>query len=413
MRILYLLQEFPYPPASGMRSKVFNLLNYMVQRHECHVISFGSPCTLKDAEGWCSSLPALNVLGVIEQPGGWEQKIHRVKHVASGNPPSLARWESSAFSCAVRQALEQYKYDIVHCDIINMAQYWPLFAHMPSLLSTNDAVSMRYWRSAKCTSNILKKALLVFSAWRILVFEKKVMPKFNAVHVVSDVDAAYIASVNPHAKVEVISLSVDQDFVNIPMSTGNQYNINKAYPTLFTSGSMKDSDVTEPLLKFVHENFKQIRSIHPNAEFIIIGRDAPEKIARLLSAKPGVRHISWVENYTEVLGCADIAVFLDRTGAGLKTRVLQALGAGKAVVGTHMAFEGIRVEDGVSACFVNTAGEATEKILMLLREPEYCSQLRVSAREVVRKHYAELAIGEQWETLYEAARVGKKQHIRI
>jgi len=125
----------------------------------------------------------------------------------------------------------------VHCDIINMAQYWPLFAHMPSVLSTNDAVSMRYWRSAKCTSNILKKALLVFSAWRILVFEKKVMPKFNAVHVVSDVDAAYIAEVNPHAKVEVISLSVDQDFVNIPMSTGTQYNINKAYPTLSLNSS--------------------------------------------------------------------------------------------------------------------------------------------------------------------------------
>ena len=156
MRILYLLQEFPYPPASGMRSKVFNLLNYMAQRHECHVIGFGSPCTLKKAEEWCSSLPALNVLGVIEQPRGWEQKIHRVKHIVSGNPPSLARWESSAFSCAVRQALEQYKYDIVHCDIINMAQYWPLFAHIPSVPSLEPQISI--------VSNILAHAVAVGSS---------------------------------------------------------------------------------------------------------------------------------------------------------------------------------------------------------------------------------------------------------
>jgi glycosyltransferase involved in cell wall biosynthesis len=369
----------------------------MAHRHECHVISFGSQHALKKAEEWCSALPGLNVLGVIEQPIAWKQKIYRLKHVVTGNPPSLARWESSAFSCAVRQALEWHKYDIVHCDSINMAQYWPLFAHMPSLLSTNDAVSMRYWRSAKCTSNILKKTLLVFSAWRISVFENKVMPKFNAVHVVSDVDAGY----------------VDPGFMNIPFSRENQCGRNKRYPVLFTSGSMKDPDVTEPLIRFVHEDFKQIRSIYPNAEFIIIGRDAPRKISWFLSSEPGIRYLPWVDNYIEVLASADIAVFLDRTGAGLKTRVLQALGASKAVVGTHMAFEGIRVEDGVSACFVDTAGEATEKILMLLREPEYCSQLRVSAREVVRKHYADLTIGEQWETLYEAALVGNKHHLRM
>ena len=42
MRILFLLPDFPYPPSTGGRLKVFNELLYLSDRHQCNVLCFGN-----------------------------------------------------------------------------------------------------------------------------------------------------------------------------------------------------------------------------------------------------------------------------------------------------------------------------------------------------------------------------------
>jgi len=114
MKILYILQEFPFPPNNGMRWKIYNLLDYMARRHECHIISFGMPNELERAKDWCLPLLGLKVLDIFPQPFSWKQRINQVQEIVKGNPPSLGRWKSQEFARAICRALRENSYDVVH-----------------------------------------------------------------------------------------------------------------------------------------------------------------------------------------------------------------------------------------------------------------------------------------------------------
>ena len=329
MRILYLLQDFPYPPTDGIRWKAYNLLSYMAQWHECHVLSFGDAVSTQRAEEWSKSLAGLRVLGVFPQPSGWQLKAQQVRHILKGNPPSLARWESSAMAEAIRQASKSDTYDVVHYDVINMAQYRPLLREFPGVLSTNDAMAMRYLRSAQATDDLFRKTVSAFAARRLATYETKALREFAAFHVVSKIDADYIVAHNPSAdNVEVISLCVDPSFLEIPLCQADHDDIHTRKAILFTAGTLRLPHIAEPLQQFVNGGFRQIRSVWPNVELFVLGRKAPAKVARALMAEPGVRLVLWVEDYIQALKSADIAIFLDKSGGGIKTRVLQSLAAG-------------------------------------------------------------------------------------
>jgi glycosyltransferase involved in cell wall biosynthesis len=59
-----------------------------------------------------------------------------------------------------------------------------------------------------------------------------------------------------------------------------------------------------------------------------------------------------------------------RLGGGMRVKVLEALAAGKAVVASPRALEGLAVRDGVEARVADDAGDVAEAIVALLRAPE-------------------------------------------
>ena len=404
MRILYLLQDFPYPPTNGIRWKAYNLLTYMAQRHECHILSFGEEASAQKAEKWIESLAGLRVLGLFALPMGWQLKAHQAKHTLLGDPPSLGRWESPALIRAIHQVANRYVYDVVHYDMINMAQYQPLLKSTPGVLSTNDAMEMRYQRLAQSTANPIIKMLSYFKARRMAVYEAKALQDFATVHVVSQIDADFLISCNPLANnVEVISLCVDPTFLDVPLHHADCEDIRARKAVIFSAGHLRVPYIAEPLLQFARGGFRQIRSIWPNVEFFVVGRNAPTKVARILAAEPGVFFVPWVEDYKEALRRSDIAIFLDKSGGGIKTRVIQALAVGKPVVATPIALEGINVTNGLNAFKCISPNEVTKTVVRLLRDTDLRLRMGRAARELINQQYTKSIIGQQWEQLYHRA----------
>jgi len=398
MKILYILQEFPFPPNNGMRWKIYNLLDYMARRHECHIISFGMPNELERAKDWCLSLPGLKVLDIFPQPFSWKQRINQVQEIVKGNPPSLG---SQEFARAICRALRENSYDVVYLDMINMAQYWPFLKNIPTVLSVNDAISMRYWRAAENTNNTLKKIALTFSAKRIAAFEFKIYPKFTSIHVVSESDLKCLLAKNPNLQMKVINLSVDSKFLEVPINKVNNNVFKKHYSIIFTSGSLSNSYMSEPLIEFIRTGFRQIRTFFPNIQFIVVSRKTPKNIANFLINEPGIQFFPWVEDYVQTLKVSDIVIFFDKAGSGIKNRALQSLAAGKAIVGTPIVFEGIKVTNMVNCCIYKSLGEATNAVLLLLKDQNLRLQLGCAARDLVQCYYTQEVIGKQWENLYQ------------
>ena len=401
MKILYLLSDFPYPPTSGVRWKPFNLLNYMARHHDCYVLSFGAPDALEQATSWCQSLPRLCVLGLYPFPSGWRLRLMQIRHAIRGDPPSLARVNGRDYVGGLRHALELYGCDIVHCDSLSLAQYLPIFEHLPTVLAPNDPPSLLYQRASADNTNLFLKARFAFSWWRIAIYERKVFPRFTKLHFVSNVDSSYVMSRYPELDIETIEIAVDGGFLEIPMD--EQTGMQDVRPVLFSSGVLSSEGIALPLIDFLRNDFGRIRDRVPGIEYVVIGRYSPPHISAFLKDQPGVTFLPWVENYVSSLSKATIAIFLDRVGTGIKNRVLQALAAGKATVGTSTAFEGLAVQDGVHALVCDVPGSARKAVLNLLEDPSLRQHLGEAARELVKQHYTQEATGKRWEALYDSA----------
>jgi glycosyltransferase involved in cell wall biosynthesis len=293
-------------------------------------------------------------------------------------------------------------YDLIHFDMINMAQYLPVIDNTPTVLSINDAIQMRYLRLAKASKNISNKLLAYYKAWRISSYETNALREFSAVHVVSKVDADFLLARNPGAQnIETISICVDPSFLRLKSSQGTKRNPRDQKAVIFTSGNLKSRYISEPLLAFIRNDLKRIHRECSNVELMVIGRDAPSEIERSLRSEPYVRFLPWVEEYTQALASSDIALFLDMSGGGIKNRVLQALAAGKPVVGTPIAFEGIDIVNGVNGVCCEPGSQMAAAIIRLLGDAELRSRIGSEARDLVSRCYTPMIVGRSWETLYE------------
>jgi glycosyltransferase involved in cell wall biosynthesis len=400
MKILFLLQEFPYPPINGMRWKAYNLLDYMAQYHQCDVISFGGLEDLRYSVKWQTRLPGLRVLAIYPLQSGLSLQLKRVWHLMLGNPPSVARWSSRDFGKAVERALESLSYDLVHCDWLNLAQYWPTLAGIPSLLSETDATSMYYHRIASEATNVVRRYLHLFVAHRLRRYESRVFPNFDAIHVVSRVDLEYLQERNPGTWLQLIEIAVDSRFLEIPMEGPDELSRRRKAPVLFSSGLLCVPGIADPLCQFINNELKQVRRVFPNLRYIIIGRGASKEALSVFAQESSVHFTPWVDDYAVSLAAADVVLFLDRTGSGIKNRVLQALAAGRAVVGTPVALEGLAISDRVHACVCDSPSQIAETVVELLRDSEFRLRLGMEARRLVQQLYTKEAIGSRWHRLY-------------
>jgi glycosyltransferase involved in cell wall biosynthesis len=84
----------------------------------------------------------------------------------------------------------------------------------------------------------------------------------------------------------------------------------------------------------------------------------------------------------------------------MRVKVLEALAAGKAIVATPLAVEGISVRDGVEVIVAQTASEFADAVVGLLRDPERRISIAAAARRWAEEHLDVEAEARAYETLY-------------
>ena len=73
------------------------------------------------------------------------------------------------------------------------------------------------------------------------------------------------------------------------------------------------------------------------------------------------------------------------SGAGTKLKVVEALAAGRPLVATSVAAEGIPLEHGVHALIADGADAFAEATVTLLRDRELAARLASAGRELVQE----------------------------
>jgi len=297
-------------------------------------------------------------------------------------------------------------YDILHFDMINMAPYLDDLVNTDNcpavVLSTNDAISLRYQRFAEVSKGFRKKAKFVILSRYFRRMEIAYFSKFQAVHVVSKVDAAYLAR---FGNIEVIPICVDDSIVENSLEKRVIGNVERNRVLLFTSGNLANAVNSSMLSHFIEEVFPQVNSPYHEKDIRmeIYGKGISQELHESLANKPRINYQAWVDDYAGRLKEANICIFFDMIGSGMKNRVLQAMAYGKPVIATPGALEGIEIADGKNALIGHTAQEMAQSTFRLIECENLRERLGAAAADLIREKYSQSETGKQWEALYAGA----------
>ena len=90
-----------------------------------------------------------------------------------------------------------------------------------------------------------------------------------------------------------------------------------------------------------------------------------------------------------------------RLGGGMRIKVLESLVAGKAVVTTSLAAEGLDIQDGEQLAIAETDDEFVTRIVELLQNPEKRLAIAKCARPWARENIAWEQSVAKYESLYQ------------
>jgi glycosyltransferase involved in cell wall biosynthesis len=132
--------------------------------------------------------------------------------------------------------------------------------------------------------------------------------------------------------------------------------------------------------------FERVKKTLPTLKLIVIGRDPAEAI-RTLGNQENIILTGAVENIWPFVNGVTIFVFPLEWGIGQRNKILEAMGAGKAVICTHAGNRGIGAAHGKEIMLADTDEEIERAIILLSSNEAQRKLLGAAAQKFIMEFY--------------------------
>jgi sugar transferase (PEP-CTERM/EpsH1 system associated) len=224
---------------------------------------------------------------------------------------------------------------------------------------------------------------------RVRQLEKSLIARSHATTVVSGPEARLLNGISPRGSIRAIPNGVDAEHfkpgtANAEASCRESGEI-RSWTCVFV-GALDYRANIDGLTWFCREVWPQVRSRFSEALFLIVGREPVWRVRRL-ARHPGVELVGEVPDVRPYLQNASVVVVPLRIARGIQNKVLEALAAGKAVIASRAALEGLDVVAGQHVCQAETVEEWVNGISCLFQNREERCRLGSSGRTFVLDHH--------------------------
>ena len=295
-------------------------------------------------------------------------------------PFSLSTFNSKRIRQRIRKTLIQKKIDIVHLDMPNMAQFYELVAHMPTVIDPRDSITLNLRRRYPLEKNLFQKAYQYIQWKKWKRYEAEMYAKFDKCFVVSDVDAEELRLLNSKIDIAIIPNGVDVDFFK-PMR------LKPDYPSLIFSGSMASFQSYDAITYFYKNIYGNVKAQVPNIKLYIVGKDPPQSVRDLTQDK-SVIVTGFVEDIRPFIDRSTVYVCPIRSGSGIKNRLLEAMAMGKPIVAFTISCKALNVTHMENIFLADNCQEFTKGIITLLSNQRLREKMADNARQLVEKEYS-------------------------
>jgi glycosyltransferase involved in cell wall biosynthesis len=298
----------------------------------------------------------------------WRER-RRAAMTIAGAPGWAVGFSVRAFHAELGRVLAEYRPDLVHVESPVMAQYTERLRGQPVVIVDQDpddaTVSMRRFR-------------------------RRMLQAADAVVVFTERDRASIAALAPSVRVVRIPLAIDvPEAPQDPLGNGRD--------VLFVGNFMHGPNVAAAE-RLTDAIFPRIAARRPDARLLIVGPNPPAAVRARSSEHVVVT--GEVADLRPFVDAAAVVVAPLSSGAGMRVKVLDALAAGKALVASPVALEGVNVRDGVDALVAIDDASFADAVVLLLEDADRRAALGTAARAWAEANVAWRPIAAAYDALY-------------
>jgi polysaccharide biosynthesis protein PslH len=395
LRLLCLLPFAPQPDATHGGGRVMaQLLIRLARQHRVAVLYLRAP----EQPGIDDALAAeCDLVEEVPLPDPrpmrpWLRKARVFASVLAGQPLWIGDVAVPAYAERLRALAQAWQPDIVQIEYHLMGQYVAALGRCRAPRVLNQYEPGTQAALDKCRSPLRQGRWLPYVdalAWHR--YERRLVRQVQAVVVFTERDRQVMARLSQRA--HVVRIPFGEEIPEQPLNP-----VGSQPPNLLFVGNYAHVPNIEAAVRLAREILPRVQAQVPDIRLYLVGDQAPRLLERLGSSNIVVT--GRVSDVLPYLDQATMVVAPLHTGGGMRVKVMQALAAGKAIVASRLAVEGLDLCDGQQVVLAETDEQFSDAILRLLGHPAERVALAGRARAWACAHLSWDASIQAYTRLY-------------
>ena len=393
-KILFVTTRIPYPPWEGHQIRTYNLLKRVCEEHKVKLLSFvrsdEDPAHADHLRTICESV---DLIPIPTDQNKLKLLATILLGVMTKTPFVIRKYSAPAMRNRLKHIIDQDSPDLIHFDMLPLAQYLPLCCDIPTVLNDHNVESLLVERRAETVSSTPQKVFFSNQAPKLEEFEKFATQNATEILACSQDDAEILSRMGNGKGVHIIANGVDiEQFIP---SDNVQVDHNK----IIFVGGMGWFPNKDGMNFFIKDVMPLISEKNPDASLTVVGKSDGLEIPDQLRDK--VSATGFVDDFRPLVHEAAVYILPLRVGSGTRLKLLEAMAMGKAIVSTRIGAEGVVLEDGENILMADTPQEIADAVLKLMRNNHLRERLGKAAHEQAKKLYDWRILGDKLLSVYE------------
>jgi glycosyltransferase involved in cell wall biosynthesis len=412
VKVLWLSQNLPYPPKTGVLQRNYNLIREASAFAEVHLVAivkqdilptFDEHVAARELGKLCASVTSVH-LPIESSKGLFLWVLFKSLFTKL---PFTANWAlAPALREAIANAAAKGPYDMVFFDTISLAPYRGLVNGSPTALNHHNIESHLLERRVDYEKNAVRRFYLGLESRKLREYEAAVAGTFDTNLVVSRLDGERLREICPSAKTAVLANGVDVDYFRrqSPVAAVERGHL------IMVSG-MNWFPNRDAVLYMAESVWPELSTRLPDARLTIVGASPPQAILDLAARDRRVTTTGFVDDVRPYMERAQVYLCPMRDGGGTRLKILDALAMGVPIVATQMALEGIDVVPEKDVLVANDPAAFVRQIERVVNDHALWTQLHDNGRAYVERHFAWPVIRREMEAAFRSSAHERPGHV--
>ncbi|MBT3249516.1 MAG: glycosyltransferase [Candidatus Pacebacteria bacterium] len=364
-KIIYITEQFPYPPDSGGKIKTLNTLNTLSKKYQVHLISF-SPQQIKiENENYLKRILTSSTVIVDKTINDHvkDNKNKLIRNYLKGVPYLIFQYQNQEATQKINKLIKKINPTAIHIDHLNMSQYLPAIKKCAWVFEEHNLESKLLWSRFICTKHLKTKLFLLIETFLTKFYELKILSKFDVIFSISDHDKKILKKITPPTPVFTYLLPIEKKSLSNKVEPGN----------ILFIGDLTWQPNYNAVKWFIKGVLPLIVSTHPKITLHLVGK-FDETLANYHGYSNTIFH-GYQKNIQKFLKKADLFVMPFKIGEGIRIKTLIALSAGIPIVATSTGVKGLKLKPEHHFLLANNSLEFSRKISTLLTNKKLKAKL--------------------------------------